>query len=151
PISSPAQKIEGVESFQQIELSLTRQEKNDSVVTQSAPLSQNPIFLAIASDWIDKKEEEKQGWSLKYQIGGDDGQEIALNAPHIYLREGVLILSPDWEKQPKQITVTFQGATIPEGISEEEAKKLKEKLTEVVAKVNIYIGYDLADSQQADS
>lgn len=137
PIAIPPHKIEGVESFQQIELSLKRGDKNNNDVVQSANLAKNPVFLAISSDWIDRKDEEKQGWYLSYKIG--DGEAILLNAPQVYLRESILILAKDWNTTTKEITVTFQkGAGSPAAADTKE----------IVVKVNISIGYDLADSIQ---
>jgi hypothetical protein len=143
PISIAPHKIEGVESFQQIELSLKRNEKNEKATAQSVTIEKNPIFLSISSDWFDKKGDEKNNWYLKYKIG--EGEAIILNAPHLYLRENVLVLDKGWSSSPKVVTVTLQGPGIPEGTSAEDLKKLREKIKEAIATVNIFVGYDLGE------
>jgi hypothetical protein len=132
PISIPPHKIEGVESFQQVELLLKRDAEKDVAVTKSVSLGANPVFLSISSDWIDLKEAETQGWFLTCKIGET---EILLNSPQIYLRSGILSLAKDWVQKPQKLDVAFkkpENSTIP-------AADLKE----AVAKVNIFIGYDL--------
>jgi hypothetical protein len=137
PISIPPHKIEGVESFQQVELLLKRLAKKDGDVTQSVSLAKNPVFFAITSDWIDVKEAEKQGWSLAYKIGDE---EVKLTAPQVYLRDSALSLGEKWKD--KELTVSFKKPAT-EVVPAAELK-------EVIAKVNIFIGYDLVDAVQAD-
>jgi hypothetical protein len=137
PISIPPHKIEGVESFQQLELLLKRNDKNDNVVTQSVSLEKNPIFLSISSDWIDTKETEKQGWFLTYKIG--ESEPVKLSAPQLYLREGVLSLAKDWVNSTKELVMSFQKSDTSPAAAD---------LKEVMAKVNIFVGYDLGDSKQ---
>lgn len=139
PISIPPHKIEGVESFQQVELLLKRVAKKDGDVTQSVSLAKNPVFFAITSDWIDVKEAEKQGWSLSYKIGD---AEVKLTAPQVYLRDSALSLGKDWDKNVQELTVSFKkpaASIVP-------AAELKE----ATAKVNIFVGYDLPDAIQAE-
>ncbi len=139
PISIPPHKIEGVESFQQAELLLKRFAKKDGDVTQSVSLAKNPVFFAITSDWIDVKEAEKQGWALSYKIGA---AEVKLTAPQVYLRDSALSLGNGWSTTVQELIVSFKKPAI-EIVPAAELK-------EVIAKVNIFVGYDLIDAVQAD-